>query len=334
MRGLALLRFVLRRLAVAVPLALAAATLVFVLMETAPGTPADLMLGDRPVPPEVRERLLEVHGFDLPPHERYLRWLDSLVLQGDLGWSHSRSRPVGELLAAAFPATLLLAFSALVVHLLVGVALGSLSAAGRGGWLDRALTTGSLVVYAMPVFWIGLMAVLLLSYRFPVFPASSMSSVGAEGWTWSARTLDVLWHLALPAGVLGLASAAVTMRFVRAGVLQALGQGFTRAARARGAGRSRVLVRHALRNSLLAVINLVGLSLPALLSGSLVVEVVFAWPGMGRLTFEAIQAQDFPVVLATTLLATLLVVLGSLAADLAMAAADPRVRLEPVGALS
>jgi peptide/nickel transport system permease protein len=321
-------RYVLLRLLVAVPLALGAASLVFVLLETAPGNAADLLLGDRPVPPEVRERLVRAWGLDRPAGERYVRWVAALALHGELGWSISRSRPVAELVADALPATARLAVAALTLHLIAGVLLGALSAASRGRLLPRALGAGSLLLYSMPTFWLGLMAVMLLSYAVPILPASSMRSVGAADWPLGLRLADAAWHLVLPAAVLACGSAAAMIRVVRAGVVGALGQGFARAARARGVGPRRVLFVHALRNALLPVINLAGLSLPALLSGTLVAEVVFAWPGMGRLTYDAIRARDIPVVLATTVLATFLVVAGSLAADLAMAAADPRIRLD------
>jgi peptide/nickel transport system permease protein len=320
-----------RRLILAVPLALGVATLVFVLLETAPGDPADLMLAGRPVPPEIREQILEAYGLDRSAGRRYASWIGALALHGDLGWSISRSRPVAELIGEALPRTALLAATALVLHVIAGVALGMVSASTRRRWVDRSIGGVSLVLYAMPAFWLGLMAVLCLSYLVPLFPASSMHSVGAEAWSWPRRWLDVAWHLVLPASVLGLASTAAMLRFVRAGLLRALARGFARAARARGVGSRRVLLVHALRNALLPVINLIGVSLPALLSGSLVIEVVFAWPGMGRLTYDAILMQDFPVVLATTLLATLLVVVGTLAADLAMVAADPRIRLRTSG---
>lgn len=320
-------RFVIRRLMIAVPLALGAATLVFVLMETAPGNAADLFLGTHPVPPEVRERIEEVYGLDRSPVERYARWLGALVLRGELGWSHSRGRPVAESLREALPATIMLAGSALLLHVLAGIALGVGAAARRGRWIDRALTVASLAAYALPTFWLGLMGVLTLSYLVPIFPASSIESVGASEWGWFPRLTDRLWHLILPATVLGLGSAAATMRFVRAGLMQKLGLAFVRAARARGVGGKRVLFVHALRNASIPIVNLIGLSLPVLLSGSLVTEVVFAWPGVGRLTYDAIRAQDFPVVLATTLLATLMVVLGNLAADLVMAWVDPRIRI-------
>ncbi len=327
-RGLGpLVGFIARRLVWVIPLALAAATLVFVVMESAPGDPADYLLGDRPIPPEVRQRIERAYGLDRPPVERYVSWLGALAFDFELGWSHSRSQPVSDVLRETLPNTLLLASGAFAIHLLSGVLLGALCAARQGGGFDRAVSSGSLLLYAMPTFWLGLMAVLALSYYLPLFPASSMHSVGAEEWSFTRRAIDTLWHLCLPAGVLGLASTAVTIRLVREGILRALGEVFVRAARARGVAGSRLLLVHALRNAALPVVNLTGLSLPALLSGSLVIEVVFAWPGMGRLTYEAIQAQDFPVVLASTLLATLLVVLGSLVADLAMGLLDPRIRL-------
>jgi peptide/nickel transport system permease protein len=175
------------------------------------------------------------------------------------------------------------------------------------------------------------MAIFLFSYKIPIFPASSMRGIDAATMSTAGRLLDLIRHLFLPAVVLGAASAAAMTRFVHAGMLDALAEPFIRAARGRGISERRLLWGHALRRAVLPVINLAGLSLPILVSGSLVVEVVFAWPGMGRLTYDAILTQDTSVVLATTLLATLFVVLGNLLADLAMAWADPRVRLQDGG---
>lgn len=326
-----MLRFALKRLATAVPLALGVVILVFALIEMAPGSPVDVMIGDNPVSQATREKIEAIWGFDLPPHRRLLNWTGAVFLRGDLGWSHSRSRPVAALMGDALPATLLLAGTALVLHLLVGILLGIVSTARRGGWPDRAVTWGSLLLYAMPTFWLGLMSVLLLSYVVPIFPASSINSVGAGDWSAPRRLVDLAWHLVLPASVLGIASAAAMTRFVRAGLLEALGREFIRSARARGLGSRQVLLRHALRNALLPVINLVGLSLPILFSGSLVIEVIFAWPGMGRLTYDAILSQDLSIVMASTLLAAVMVVVGNLAADLAMALVDPRIRLATGG---
>jgi peptide/nickel transport system permease protein len=297
-------------------------------METAPGTPADLLLGDQPVPQEVRERLDRIYGFDRPAGERFVRWIGAAA-RGELGWSWSRSMPVGRAIASALPATLLLAGAALLVYVGAGIALGVTAALWRGRWPDRVVTYCGLTLWAMPTFWVGLMAILAFAYLVPLFPPSSMRSVGFSDLSLWGRALDLLRHLVLPATVLGVGSAAAMARFIRSGLLETLDEEFVRAARARGVGGTRVVLVHALRNALLPVINLLGLSLPILVSGSLVIEVVFAWPGMGRLTYHAILAQDIPLVLATTLLASLMVIAGSLAADLAMVAVDPRIRLRP-----
>jgi peptide/nickel transport system permease protein len=318
---------ILRRLLTAIPLVLAVLTLTFVLMEVAPGDPVDRMLGDRPVPPEVRERIHKAYGLDRGPVERYFRWLSAVALRGELGWSLSRTRPVSEMLGRAVANTLLLTLTALALHLAAAILLGIVSAVYRGRWPDRAVTWLTLTVYAMPTFWRGLMAVLVFSFLLGLFPASSMHSVDARSWSLPLRWADLAWHLVLPACTLALASAAATGRFVRAGLLKSLGEEFVRAARARGLSGGRVIFGHALRTAVLPVVNLLGLSFPFLVSGALVVEVVFAWPGMGRLTYEAIQAQDFPVVMACTLLAAVTVIVGNLLADIAMVLVDPRIRL-------
>ncbi len=316
----------LRRLAAALVLLLGTATLTWTLMELAPGNVADLWFGQGPVPPEARERVEEAFGLDQHPGERYLHWLGWL-LTGDLGWSVSRSRPVVRALADALPPTLALAGAALLLTVILGVSAGVLAAARRGRVTDRLLTIVGLACYALPTFWLALMAILLLSYRLPLFPASSMLSIETIDAPWYRQLVDLAWHLVLPATVLGVASAAALSRFVRAGMLEVLAEDFVRAARARGVGGRRVLVVHALRHAMIPVVNLIGLSLPILVSGSLVVEAVFAWPGMGRLTYDAVRAKDYALVQAATLLAAGMVVLGNLAADLAMAVVDPRVRL-------
>lgn len=316
----------LRRSATAVLLLLGVATLTWLLLELSPGDVTDLWFGQGPVPREVRERIETAYCLNGTPLQRYMHWLGA-VARGELGWSVSRSRDVSRALTEALPTTLLLGGAALLLTALLGVLAGAAAAARRGRSTDRLLTGVGLTAYALPTFWLGLMAILLLSYRVPLFPASSMSSVEALDWPWPRRLVDLAWHLVLPASVLAIASAAAMSRFVRAGMLEALGKEFVRAARARGAGPRRVFLVHALRHALLPVINLMGLSLPVLVSGSLVVEAVFAWPGMGRLAYDAVRAKDHPLVLAATLLSATLVILGNLAADLAMSALDPRVRL-------
>ena len=190
-----------------------------------------------------------------------------------------------------------------------------------GSALDHGLSVVGLMLASIPSFWLGLMAILLFAIAVPIFPPSSSHSIGASAWSLPARAADTLWHAALPALVLGSGAAGVIARFVRAGLLQALGRRVRpRGARARGASPRRVLSLHALPAAAGPVVTLAGLQLPVLVSGAVVVEVVFGWPGMGRVTYDAVMAQDVPVVLAAVLLATLLVVAGNLLADLGLGA--------------
>jgi peptide/nickel transport system permease protein len=321
-----LLGVVARRLLSAVPLVAGVLTLTFLLVEAAPGKPADLLIGDGPVAPEVRARIEAAYHLDRPAVVRYAAWIGN-ALRGDLGWSISRGREVTSVLAEALPPTIGLAAMALAIQLLLGVAFGALHVLRPGSLLDHGLGAISLTLAALPTFWLGLMAILLLAVAVPMFPPSSAHSVGASAWSGTARAADAVWHAALPALVLGLSAAGVVSRFVRAGLLRALGEGFVRAARARGASRARVLALHALPAAAGPVITLAGLQLPVLVSGAVVVEVVFGWPGMGRVTYDAVMAQDVPIVLAAVLMATLLVIAGGLLADLGLAVVDPRVRL-------
>lgn len=319
-------RFLARRLLQAIPLLLGVVTLAFVLVEAAPGDAADVLIGERPVSPEVRARIEAAYGLDRPPLERYASWIGH-ALCGDLGWSLSRGRPAAAVLGDALPPTIALAALALLIEILAGLALGMLHAMRPHGLLDHALGAAGLALASIPSFWLGLMAILLFAYAVPLFPASSSHAADAALLPPAARAWDALRHAVLPALVLGSGGAAVLARFLRARLLETRSGAFVRAARARGASPSRLLARHALRASLGPVITVAGLSLPLLVSGSLVVEVVFGWPGMGRATYDAILAEDIPVALASVVLATAVVVAGNLLADLALAWADPRVRL-------
>jgi peptide/nickel transport system permease protein len=321
-----MLGLIARRLVSAVPLVAGVLTLTFLLLEAAPGRPADLLLGDGPVPAETRARIEAAYGLDQPAYARYASWIGH-TLRGDLGWSLSRGRKVRSVLADALPQTMRLAACGLAIQLLLGVMLGALHVVRPGSFVDHGLGWTGLVLASVPAFWLGLMAILLFAVAIPIFPPSSAHSIGADALSFPARAADALWHVALPALVLGLGSAGVVARFVRAGLLKALGEGFVRAARARGASRTRLLAAHALPAAAGPVITLAGLQLPVLVSGALVVEVVFGWPGMGRVTYDAVMAQDLPVVLASVLLATILVIAGSLLADLGLALVDPRLRL-------
>jgi peptide/nickel transport system permease protein len=287
----------------------------------------DLLLGDGPVPPEVRARIEAAYGLDQPAYARYASWIGH-TLRGDLGWSLSRGRKVRSVLADALPQTIRLAAGGLAIQLLLGVALGALHVVRPGGVVDHGLGLTGLVPASVPTFWLGLMAILVFAVAIPIFPPSSAHSIGAdvmkacrlEPPTRSGTRRFPPWFSAWAPQPSSPASCA------RASC-RALGRG-SFAPPAHGAPHGHAcLVAHALPAAAGPVITLAGLQLPVLVSGALVVEVVFGWPGMGRVTYDAVMAQDLPVVLAAVLLATILVIAGNLLADLGLAIVDPRLRL-------
>ncbi len=320
-----MLSVALRRLVASVLLVFLVLTATFFLIHLAPGDPANILAGSRTTV-ESMARLRAVYGLDRPLLVQYLLWLRAVVLRFDWGVSITFGRPVLDLLGDTLAPTALLALSAMLVQYLVGVPLGVAAARRRTRVLDDSIRLVSLVLYSMPVFWMGLMAILLFSYALPVFPASHMRSIGAEDLSSGARGTDLLLHLALPALTLGLSMAGATVRFVRNRMIEVLEEDYIRTARAKGLSERRVIWVHAMRNVLVPIIQLFGLSLPFVLNGSLVLEVVFSWPGLGRTTFQAILARDYPVILAATALTAVLVVISNLLADLLHALVDPRVR--------
>lgn len=320
-----MIRFFLRRLAASFLLLYLVLTATFFLLHLAPGSPLNLLAEDRRLPAEQRENLKRIYGLDRPLPVQYVRWL-AATARGDWGTSFTYQRPVASVVLDAVPATLLLAFAALLVEQAAGLVLGIAAARRPGSATDHGIRVASLLVFSLPGFWLGLMAILLFSLVWPVLPAGHMYSVGAAELAPGARLLDLLRHLVLPSLVLGLTQAGAVTRYVRASVLDVLGQEYIRAARAKGISERRVVWVHALRNALPPLIQVMALSLGALLSGVVIAEVVFSWPGIGRLTFEAILSRDYPLVLATTAFAAVMVLLTNLAADVLHALADPRVR--------
>lgn len=328
--SLSLLRFAGRRLLQAIPLLLGIVTLTFVILHIAPGDPTATYFNPN-IPPDVLERMRVSMGLDRPLHIQYVSWVRAF-LTGDFGYSYTQFRPVGDVIADALPKTLLLGSVSLVVIFFVGCVVGTIQAVRQYGISDTVLTIGTLGIYSMPGFWLGLMLVLAVSapwwpdvLRLPV---SGMTSVDHTFMSPVGKVLDVSRHLVLPVIALGLASAAGIARYMRGEMLEVLQQDYIRTARAKGLRESRILVKHALRNALIPIISLLGLFLPLLIGGSVVIEVVFSWPGMGRLMYDSILARDYPVVMASTFLFGALVVAGNLVADLLYAVVDPRIRYD------
>jgi peptide/nickel transport system permease protein len=310
-----LIRFVVGRLLQGVLVVLGVATLVFVLLHAAPGDPLTVLSDAPQVAPDVLRELRRDFGLDRPVGEQYVRYLARLV-QGDLGISITQHRPVTAALAGAVPQTLLLAAAALLVDFLAGIGIGVAQGRRAGTRTDRLLSVVTITLYSTPVFVLGLLLLGVFGETLGWFPlGGSVDPIRHAGLSAAGRLLDRIHHLVLPALTLGLVAAAYTARHQRSALLDVIGQDFVRAARARGIAERAVLLRHALR-----------LAVPVLLSGSVLVESVFGWPGMGRLAAEAIGRRDYPVVTAAAILAAAMVVAGNLLADLAARMADPRLR--------
>ncbi len=317
-------RMVLRRLITLVPLVWLVVTATFVVVHAAPGSYADTL--DHPrLTVEGREMLRLRYGLDQPLHRQYLMWLGA-VATGDLGTSFLFKEPVTRVIGRALPPTLLLTGTALLLDLVLGLGIAMAAARRPYGWVDRVTTVLSLGVYGLPSFWIAGMAILVFAFWLGWFPPSHMHTVGADQLSGAARLADLLHHLVLPTLCLGVVGAAATARYLRATLIETGASRFVLAARARGLSERRILWVHTLRPSLLPVATLIGLSIPFLVSGSVVVESIFSWPGMGRILWLAAQARDVPLVLGVTLVGALAVVFGNLLADLLYAAVDPRVR--------
>ena len=316
--------FLLRRLGGSLALLFLVLTVTFFLIHLTPGDPTDLLLSPESSA-ETREQLKRLWGLDRPLGEQYFRWLTA-SLRGDWGISFRYQEPVSDTILRALPNTLLLAFAAAFVAFGLGIPLGIVAARRHNRTGDHLVRIGALLFYSLPTFWLGLMGILLFSYAVPILPAGHMSSVGAQELSRIGRVLDLLHHLALPACILGGTISASVTRFVRNNLLDLADRDFLRTARAKGLSERRVVWVHGLRNALVPVVQLLGLQLPAFLNGSLVVEVVFSWPGLGRVTLNAILARDYPLVLATTAFGGAMVVLGTLLADVLHAWIDPRVR--------
>ena len=319
-----MVRFLVRRLLLTVPVLLGVATMVFALIHLVPGDPAVSMLGEAATPADVaalRGRL----GLDDPLPQQYGRFLVHAV-RGQLGQSLRTGRPVTTELSEKFGATALLAATAMAVALLVAVPLGILAAVRAHTWIDTAAMGFALVGVSMPNFWLGPLLALLFGVQLGWLPVSGRGA-STEMLIGSVPRVPPE-YLVLPAVTLGLALAAILARMTRASLIEELKELYVRAARARGLSMRRTVLRHALRNGLIPIITIVGLQFGAVLTGTIITETIFAWPGLGRLLIQSIQFRDYPMVQGCILLIAVTYVAVNLLTDLAYGLADPRIRYE------
>ena len=320
-----MIAWLVRRLVASLAIIFAVVTFVFILIHVAPGKPCGQE--DIEVDPAVCAELTKQFGLDKPLNVQYWRYLIALA-HGNFGYSFSLHRPVRDALAETIPFTLQLAGAALVLDFLLGLGLGIYQSVRVNRLPDVVLGNATLFLYSLPTFWLALILMLVFAEKLGWFPVSGPNDPIICPVVDSLYCVaDRVWHLVLPALTLGLVGAAGTARFQRAAMLEVANEDYVRTARAKGVPERRVVLRHQLRNALLSFITRFGLAFPFLLTGAVLIERIYAWPGMGRLAFEGILTRDYPLVTATALIASTVVVFGNLLADILMGVADPRLRV-------
>ena len=320
-------RYLLRRLLQAIPLLLIISILVFSIVELAPGDAAQMYIDpNKGTDPAYIERVRLSLGLEQPVYVRYWGWLRQTV-SGDLGFSFRTRRPVALEVGDRLPNTLLLGGVSLAISFVIAVPIGVISALKRYSLIDYILSTVALAGISVPIFWVALLLIQVFAIQLDWLPATGMHSV-RETYTGMQANIDVLKHMILPMIALSLAQIAGWSRYQRSALLEVLGQDYIRTARGKGLREQRVLMLHALRNSLIPMVTLIGISVPTVVTGAFITETIFSWPGIGRLGVDAVTGRDYPVIMAVTMMSALLIVIGNLLADLAYAWVDPRIRYE------
>ena len=315
--------FILRRLIYAIPTLIGVSIITFAIVRLSPGDPIRLYtFGARDITNEDIEALRRVYGLDKAMPLQYIDWL-SRVVRLDFGQSFIYHKDAGSLILEILPNTLQLAVVSLVLQILIGVPLGVVAALKRGSWVDGLVRVFGVAGHAIPAFWLGLVLIIVFAVQLRLLPSQGMLTVGRDQWD----LFDRLKHMLLPAFVLSLTGIANYSRILRTETLDVLGQDFVRTAHAKGLHERTVVFVHALRNALIPVVTALGGILAALVGGALVVETVFSWPGIGRFTFAAAIAKDYPIIQAGTMIASVLLVVSYLLRDIAYAVVDPRIKV-------
>ncbi len=277
------------------------------------------------VSPDSMEHLKTLYGLDKPLHVQYFNWLSRLV-RLDFGDSFMDNRPVLDKVLERLPATLLLNITSLAVIFILGIIIGVTSALKRNSVYDRVVTFVTFTGYSVPAFWLALIMMMLFAVKFPILPVSGITSLNFDMMNPFEKLLDVAWHMVLPVFITAFGGLAYISRYVKSSMVETLSQQYITAAYAKGVPEKDIIYKSALKNSLMPVVTLLGLSLPGLIGGSFIFETIFAWPGMGRLAYEAAMSFDFPVIMGDVTIAAVLTILGNLLADISYAMIDPRIR--------
>lgn len=315
--------YILRRLLQAIPIVIGISVISFLIVHLTPGSPVDKFRTPR-VSPETINNLIRLYGLDQPLPTQFYKWFTKFWTfpfdNTAWGYSFTDGLPVRDKIFARIPSTLWLTGVSLLVTVSVAVPIGVLQAVRQYSWSDKIITTFETIGYAMPTFWLGLILKQTFSVQLDLFPLFGQNSFGKQG-----DLLDLLWHLVLPVTTLAIIQIAGWSRYMRASMLEVLRQDYIRTARSKGLADRQVIFKHALRNALIPIVTLLGLTVPALLSGAAITETVFSWPGLGWLSVQAVTDRDYPVVLATVMIGGVMVIIGNLLADIAYAVVDPRI---------
>src|SRR5512136_52437 len=322
-----MVQYLLKRLLMMVPLFFGITLITFAVIHIAPGEPVEMQVAMNPkVTAEARERLRQFYGLDQPLYVQYGKWIKKLAML-DFGRSFAPdNRPVVDKIAERIPITLSLNIISLIIEFGLAVPIGILAAIRRDTLLDKGMTVFVFIGFAVPTFWLALLCMYLFGVKLGWLPISGLHSLGSEGfgplkWFW-----DLIKHLVLPVSIAAFGSLAGLSRYMRSTMLEVIRQDYITTARAKGLPERTVIFRHALRNALLPVITLLGLAIPGLIGGSVIIETIFAIPGMGQLFYGGVMARDYPLVMGILVIGAALTLIGNLLADVAYAIADPRIR--------
>lgn len=320
-------RYIIRRLLQTIPLMLGITIVTFVIINLVPGSPVtDLQFNPRARPEDIA-RIEESLGLNDPLHIRYFTWL-SHVARGDLGLSLKNFRPVSGMIMDRLPNTLLLTATALVFSLVLAIPVGVYGAVRRNGWFDNTSTAISVAGFSMPTFWLALMLILFFAVQFKEWGLPSLPAGSAYDLRGGGGFFDRMEHLLMPAFALAFVQMAAWTRYIRSQMLEVLSQDYMRTAKAKGLREQLVIFRHGLRNAVLPLVTLLGIAIPDLFGGALVIEQIFTYPGIGKLAFDATLDNDYPMIMGITVVAGLLVIVGNLIADVCYGLLDPRIRFD------
>jgi peptide/nickel transport system permease protein len=323
-----MIHYLIKRLLMMLPLLLGITLITFFIMQLAPGKPTDLVTDLNPkMSSEARDRLIQLYGLDQPWHIRYVQWLKRVMLL-DFGDSFRDGRPVMKKISERLPATLLLNILSLILIFTIALAIGIFSAVKKDSLFDKISTFFVYVGFSVPTFWVALLLMIGLGLKGGFLPISGLRSINYGNFSAWEKIWDIAKHLVLPVSVMALTGLAALARYSRSAMLEVIRQDYVRTARAKGLCERDVILKHAFRNALLPIVTLLGLMLPELIGGSFIFETIFAYPGMGRLGYDAIMARDYPVLMGIGTIVALLTLLGNLLADVLYALCDPRIRYQ------